>query len=396
MPEVATSPYPQLSRTGAASGSTANGPVHADAATPGVPTGPGSAGPGGRSACGGQRRRRGACGGRRPAAPSADGPELDLHLQSLTSLHDRPLAEHPDVYQDIHAALHQALAEIDERLTPRRCQVVSAGWTPNSSAAGWRARGSRPLRLIAAGRVEVRGVLARQTGHRRGGRHAAALVADDPNPTTPRAAGTSSPARWPPSPAIAGRRAALPGRRRVDRRIHRRAAARAARRGGGRRRRLRPAGLAAAHRRRGCTVLDRTNVRTLTPEQIGGPAELIVADLSFISLRARAARAGRLHRPTTATCCRWSSRSSRSAASGSAAAAWCAIPALAPTRCVDVAARRGELGWLAAGVVRSPLPGPSGNVEFFLWLRRTAGRPRARRDDEIAARRHDADRRMSR
>src|SRR5690606_31191430 len=33
------------------------------------------------------------------------------------------------------------------------------------------------------------------------------------------------------------------------------------------------------------TVLERTNVRTLTPEAIGGPVELTVADLSFISLR---------------------------------------------------------------------------------------------------------------
>ena len=32
-------------------------------------------------------------------------------------------------------------------------------------------------------------------------------------------------------------------------------------------------------------VLDRTNVRHLTPEDIGGPVELVVADLSFISLR---------------------------------------------------------------------------------------------------------------
>ena len=31
-------------------------------------------------------------------------------------------------------------------------------------------------------------------------------------------------------------------------------------------------------------VLERTNVRTLTPEAIGGPVELTVADLSFISL----------------------------------------------------------------------------------------------------------------
>ena len=32
-------------------------------------------------------------------------------------------------------------------------------------------------------------------------------------------------------------------------------------------------------------VLDRTNIRTLEPDDIGGPAELTVADLSFISLR---------------------------------------------------------------------------------------------------------------
>ena len=31
-------------------------------------------------------------------------------------------------------------------------------------------------------------------------------------------------------------------------------------------------------------VLDRTNVRTLTPDAIGGPVDLTVADLSFISL----------------------------------------------------------------------------------------------------------------
>jgi 23S rRNA (cytidine1920-2'-O)/16S rRNA (cytidine1409-2'-O)-methyltransferase len=29
-----------------------------------------------------------------------------------------------------------------------------------------------------------------------------------------------------------------------------------------------------------------------------------------------------------------------------------------------------DLGWQTCGVSRSRLPGPSGNVEFFLWLRR--------------------------
>jgi 23S rRNA (cytidine1920-2'-O)/16S rRNA (cytidine1409-2'-O)-methyltransferase len=37
-----------------------------------------------------------------------------------------------------------------------------------------------------------------------------------------------------------------------------------------------------------------------------------------------------------------------------------------------VAGAAGGHGLGVAGVVASPLPGPSGNVEYFLWLRRGA------------------------
>jgi 23S rRNA (cytidine1920-2'-O)/16S rRNA (cytidine1409-2'-O)-methyltransferase len=47
---------------------------------------------------------------------------------------------------------------------------------------------------------------------------------------------------------------------------------------------------------------------------------------------------------------------------------------------IGVARVAAELGWPAHGVVRSPLPGPSGNVEFFVWLRRD-GAPMS--EDEI-------------
>jgi 23S rRNA (cytidine1920-2'-O)/16S rRNA (cytidine1409-2'-O)-methyltransferase len=40
-----------------------------------------------------------------------------------------------------------------------------------------------------------------------------------------------------------------------------------------------------------------------------------------------------------------------------------------------VARAAADLGWGTAGVVASPLPGPAGNVEFFLWLRRDAPPP---------------------
>ena len=40
-----------------------------------------------------------------------------------------------------------------------------------------------------------------------------------------------------------------------------------------------------------------------------------------------------------------------------------------------------ELGWRTVGVCASPLPGPSGNVEYFLWLR--AHTDRALSDEDL-------------
>ncbi len=52
-------------------------------------------------------------------------------------------------------------------------------------------------------------------------------------------------------------------------------------------------------------------------------------------------------------------------------------PALRAEAVLDVAAAAADRGLGLAGVAASPLPGPSGNVEFFVWLRRDA--PRRRR-----------------
>jgi 23S rRNA (cytidine1920-2'-O)/16S rRNA (cytidine1409-2'-O)-methyltransferase len=120
------------------------------------------------------------------------------------------------------------------------------------------------------------------------------------------------------------------------------------------------------------TVLERTNVRTLTPEQIGGPVDLVVADLSFISLR--------VVLPALTACAtaeadllpmvkpQFEVGRDRLGAGGVVRDPEHRIRAV-----LDVAAAAQALGWGAAGVVASPLPGPAGNVEFFLWLRRDAG-----------------------
>jgi 23S rRNA (cytidine1920-2'-O)/16S rRNA (cytidine1409-2'-O)-methyltransferase len=117
-------------------------------------------------------------------------------------------------------------------------------------------------------------------------------------------------------------------------------------------------------------VLDRTNVRSLTPDQIGGPAALTVADLSFISLA--------LVLPALAACTQTDGDlvpmvkpqfevGRERLGSGGVVR----DPQLRAETVLAVAAAARELGWHPAGVVRSPLPGPAGNVEFFLWLRRS-------------------------
>ncbi|HEY0169164.1 MAG TPA: TlyA family RNA methyltransferase [Jatrophihabitans sp.] len=116
-------------------------------------------------------------------------------------------------------------------------------------------------------------------------------------------------------------------------------------------------------------VHDRTNVRTLTPDQIGGPAELTVADLSFISLG--------LVLPALTACTvadlvpmvkpQFEVGRQRLGRGGVVRE-----PALRAEAVLAVARTAFGLGWGTAGVARSPLPGPSGNVEFFLWLRQDA------------------------
>jgi 23S rRNA (cytidine1920-2'-O)/16S rRNA (cytidine1409-2'-O)-methyltransferase len=115
-------------------------------------------------------------------------------------------------------------------------------------------------------------------------------------------------------------------------------------------------------------VVDRTNVRTLTPDQVGGVVDLIVADLSFISLT--------LVLPALARCAapdadlvlmvkpQFEVGKDRVGRGGVVRE-----PALRAEAVHAVAAAAAEMGFGALGVTASPLPGPAGNVEYFLWLR---------------------------
>src|ERR1700678_3413495 len=116
------------------------------------------------------------------------------------------------------------------------------------------------------------------------------------------------------------------------------------------------------------TVVERTNARELSPETIGGPVDLVVADLSFISLATvLPALAG----------CAWPNadivpmvKPQFEVGKGQVGPGGVVHdPQLRADSVLAVACRAGELGWHTVDVTASPLPGPSGNVEYFLWLR---------------------------
>jgi 23S rRNA (cytidine1920-2'-O)/16S rRNA (cytidine1409-2'-O)-methyltransferase len=123
-------------------------------------------------------------------------------------------------------------------------------------------------------------------------------------------------------------------------------------------------------------VVERTNVRDLTPDAIGGRADLVVADLSFISLSTVL--------PALAGCAAPNAdivpmvKPQFEVGRGLVGAGGVVHdPGLRADAVLAVAGRAGELGWHTVDVTASPLPGPSGNVEYFLRLRTQTDRPLA-------------------
>ncbi|HSK55368.1 MAG TPA: TlyA family RNA methyltransferase [Jiangellales bacterium] len=128
------------------------------------------------------------------------------------------------------------------------------------------------------------------------------------------------------------------------------------------------------------TVLERTNVRDLKPESVGGRVDLVVGDLSFISLQvvlpALAGVAAATADLVLLVKPQFEVGKGRVGRGGVVREA-----ALRRGAVLDVATGAAALGLGTAGVVASPLPGPSGNVEYFLWLRRGAPPPDPHRVD---------------
>ena len=133
-------------------------------------------------------------------------------------------------------------------------------------------------------------------------------------------------------------------------------------------------------------VLDRTNVRDLTLDAIGDPVDLVVADLSFISLRLVLPALAAVSTPTAdlVPMVKPQFEVGREALGAGGVVREPAQRADAVEAVASFAHQ--ELGLGTVGVVASPLPGPAGNVEYFLWLRRGAAPlERAALDAAVAA-----------
>lgn len=120
-------------------------------------------------------------------------------------------------------------------------------------------------------------------------------------------------------------------------------------------------------------VMERCNVRELTPAQIGEPRpDLVVGDLSFISLTLVLGALRECAEPGADFVMmvkpQFEVGRDRVGAGGVVR-----DPGLRAHAVERVAGHALDLGLGTRAVVASPLPGPSGNVEYFLWL--CAGAP---------------------
>jgi len=115
-------------------------------------------------------------------------------------------------------------------------------------------------------------------------------------------------------------------------------------------------------------VHDRTNIRDLTPELVG-QVDLVVGDLSFISLALVLDALLSVTRDDgdLALMVKLQFEVGKDKVGKGGVVRDLDLRAGAVTSVAEAAARR---GWGARAVTTSPLPGPSGNVEYFVWLRR--------------------------
>jgi 23S rRNA (cytidine1920-2'-O)/16S rRNA (cytidine1409-2'-O)-methyltransferase len=124
----------------------------------------------------------------------------------------------------------------------------------------------------------------------------------------------------------------------------------------------------------GVVCLEGINARYLTPDQLGGPCDLVTADLAFISLRLVWPAIARIVRPDGDVVAlvkpQFEAGRTRVGRRGVVR-----DPAVHRAVLVDVLAGAARCGLGAVGVTPSPVLGPAGNIEYLVHLRPGASRP---------------------
>ena len=120
-------------------------------------------------------------------------------------------------------------------------------------------------------------------------------------------------------------------------------------------------------------VLERTNIRELDPAALPYAADLVVADLSFISLRTVLPTLQRMAAPdaTFVVLVKPQFEAGRAAIGKGGVVR---DPAIWARVLEDVVAAAASVGLGASSAMASPIRGPAGNVEFLLMLEPGSGR----------------------
>lgn len=130
------------------------------------------------------------------------------------------------------------------------------------------------------------------------------------------------------------------------------------------------------------TVLERTNVRHLRPSDLPYAPNLLVADLSFISLTMVLAALESVAAPGADLLVMV--KPQFEVGKDKVGQGVVTDPALRAEAVASVAQTARDLDLAIRGVVASPLPGPKGNVEYFLWITKSPGDAGDRSGDDGA------------
>jgi 23S rRNA (cytidine1920-2'-O)/16S rRNA (cytidine1409-2'-O)-methyltransferase len=137
------------------------------------------------------------------------------------------------------------------------------------------------------------------------------------------------------------------------------------------------------------TVVERTNIRHADPTVLGAPFDLVVADLSFISLGLVLDRLIELagHRGELVLLVKPQFEAGKARVGKRGVVK---DPAVHADVLSEVVRTIGERGWAVTGLAHSPIKGPEGNIEFWVRAQRFGHNASGEDVAEVVAAAHNA------